>query len=1138
MKTCKTYIILILLVFSVNLMGQQELLVEPLPAKDTPLGYDRDTLVAWIENILHGGGGKIDTNSITFTGNREAFGRFYNDTLIGFERGLIISNGRVENAEGDNDKGYASDEFWPIDTVSLDPSVQHGDEDLLGLYKAIFGGLNPAFRDTSIAYTGDAAAIEFYYYPYGDLITMDYVFGSEEYPYYKQPSTYDPDLTGFPNSTQQIFDLFAISIKAGNGFENLAQLDIHSPTGPVPPYQKWVNVYNVNASSNSSYYQLNEINPPFNPGLGTQFDALTKTAGDLGPTMIKAKDLTPCAKQKIKIVIEDFYYRGPNEQTTGFVNNSAVFLNENSFKSVIQLNNAIISNYDVDFEYHNPNLPGMVVDGDCNYINGTVTLVQDSMKIDYFIPFQIKQDQFRDKVEVAYEDGTVITNDTIVIPHGAKEVKFTIKAINLTDDINTDVYFKFKNDPCDPGFMNQWQGSFGFRLYKNKPITFTIAPKVYEAFCKETVELTVTDVTEDGVGPLFYRWNNDVMPNDTINYQVQASPDSVKVTVNDYCNNLDSVFVRINNKQVPLQNITPPFLCGPGQFIDVDIKPDSVSAPADFTYESVEWFKKSTGALLGQATGNTVRVFYDDLVGPNDWICSFKITDCCGGVTEGEFTVNQSEMSLGDDVWICNGESITLTANASGSDYKWYESGNPGVTLANDLSVTVSPSVTTEYVFSMTDNCSEFQDDTIAVNVDQFVPAIAIDTVSAEICLGESITLTANDAESWIWTPGNETTQSITVTPDSEGNYTYTLTASSLYCIDKVATADFTVFPNPSVDLIVDPGSDACTGEPITFDYSDIVTNETFAWDFDDGGTSGESDPVHTYINSGTYNVTLHVDKYICDSDTAFDLIVNPLPEPDFEADVTEACGQVDVNFDDMSQEIFPGATYEWSFGDGSIDNTNGNTSHVYDSAGLYTVGLTIYNTARCSQSNIKYNYISVNPNPDADFEANPWITTMDNPVIQYVDMSTSDSTITDWEWDLGDGTISYDENPVHNYTVANDYEILLRVLTENGCWDTITHKVAISQNIQLFIPNAFTPNGDGENDDFEIKGTPITDFNLYIYDRWGSIIWTTHDFETHWDGTTRNGDPVNSGSYVYVIKGTDYKLEEVFYQGVVTVIR
>ena len=155
-----------------------------------------------------------------------------------------------------------------------------------------------------------------------------------------------------------------------------------------------------------------------------------------------------------------------------------------------------------------------------------------------------------------------------------------------------------------------------------------------------------------------------------------------------------------------------------------------------------------------------------------------------------------------------------------------------------------------------------------------------------------------------------------------------------------------------------------------------------------------------------------------------------------------------------------------------------------------------------------------------------------------FFNLSESDSTIISYEWDFGDGFTSGEENPSHTFEEAGDYIITLRIETINGCYDDTIAMVALTEYVQLFIPNAFTPNGDGFNDTFEIKGTSMADYNLYIYNRWGQQIWSTHNFENMWKGEDMYGNPVESGSYIYRIQGTDYQKTPVLYDGTVNVVR
>lgn len=1135
MKATKLLLLFILFTAPALIFAQTSLQVVELPDDDNQQGYNVDTLKAWVQDIFRGRGGMVDTTTIRFTGDRRAFGRFFDGVDVGFNKGLMISNGKVTSAQPPNSIGAMSDAFNEFDT--LQPS---GDLDLLDMYNAIFvGGLG--LKDTALYYTGDAAALEFVYRPFGDEITMEYIFASEEYPSsIVQPST-DVDLTVFTGQPpfDQIFDMFGISVEMNN-FHNLALMHIQN-NPPMSEGQRWINVHTVNEGTNQTYYQPNPNYPPFGNVLGTQFDGLTKTIGELGPLLIQKKQVTPCGRYNVKIVIEDFYWNSPDPDQipSGFEINSAVFLNEKSLRSRVQLTNTEYSDWSVHYYFIKPEFEGDLIE-DCNHIVAIFTL-EDSINRDYSIPFRIVPIGYRDNVEVAYDSGEVITNDSITFLAGETEKTITISTIDI-DAYHTNISFQYPENPCDfpppPPLSGGYHGRIHFNMRNNEPFAFTENPKVYEAYCKETLDLTITDITQNGVAPLFYRWNNDVMPHDTISYQVGSCPDFVQVTVNDLCANIDTAWVKINNRPIILETILDAYLCGPGQSVTV---PVIASMPnySDYSIDHVSWHKVSPYQYLGEANGNEMLVLYDDAVGPDIWTCGFEITDCCGGTATGTFMVNQSELTLGDDLNICNGDSKEIIANAAAQWYEWFATNDPYTILSTTNSVVVSPSVTTEYTLRILDLCDVEQTATITVVVDLFEPEIFIDPISAEICPGETIVLSANDALEWKWTPGDETTQSITLNPTIPTTYHYTLTASSEYCIDKITVVSFEVFPIPVAEFSFVPADDACTGEPINFHYSGVVTNDILTWDFDDGSpASNETDPVHTYVNPGTYNVQLHVDKYICENDTSMEMTINPLPSPGFSTDVIDGCLPVDVQFYDESNDVQPGAGYEWTFGDGGTSNNHGNASHTYSQAGLFTVSLTVSNTQRCAQTITKPNLIKVSPNPDADFEADPWITTLDTPTIDFSDLSISDSAIMSYEWDFGDGETSNEENPSHTYTRPGEFDIMLHIETINGCWDTAYARVALTEEVRLFIPNAFTPNGDGVNDKFEIKGTPIADFNLYIFDRWGKIIWSTHNYETQWDGADKSGNAVKPGTYVYQISGTDYLIQPINFKGTVTVIR
>jgi gliding motility-associated-like protein len=119
-------------------------------------------------------------------------------------------------------------------------------------------------------------------------------------------------------------------------------------------------------------------------------------------------------------------------------------------------------------------------------------------------------------------------------------------------------------------------------------------------------------------------------------------------------------------------------------------------------------------------------------------------------------------------------------------------------------------------------------------------------------------------------------------------------------------------------------------------------------------------------------------------------------------------------------------------------------------------------------------------------------------------------------------------------------YEVALAVINEMGCIDTIIQliSVTIEDPYYFFIPNSFTPNGDGLNDVFTAKGENIKTFEMYIYNRWGEIVYSTTNFTEAWDGKTVKENEAIQGVYVYLMKVSNTRNKEYVYRGSVSLIR
>ncbi|MCW8898228.1 MAG: PKD domain-containing protein [Flavobacteriales bacterium] len=208
--------------------------------------------------------------------------------------------------------------------------------------------------------------------------------------------------------------------------------------------------------------------------------------------------------------------------------------------------------------------------------------------------------------------------------------------------------------------------------------------------------------------------------------------------------------------------------------------------------------------------------------------------------------------------------------------------------------------------------------------------------------------------------------------------------------------------------------------------------------------------------------------------------------------------------------------SWEWNFGDGGFGFVQ-NPTHTYLSDGNYTITLVVTTTTGCKDSISQS--ITINPLPIADFSFGlpPFYVGVD------VNINDQSSGANSWNWDFGDdlGTSNI-QNPVYNYTVPGVYVITQYVTSAAGCVDSTSKEIKIEEdNVIIYPPNfptAFTPNGDGNNDVFFVRGGPFVYVNFRIYNEWGEMIFSSNDAENGWNGT-HNGEEVPVGTYVYTIK-------------------
>ena len=159
-----------------------------------------------------------------------------------------------------------------------------------------------------------------------------------------------------------------------------------------------------------------------------------------------------------------------------------------------------------------------------------------------------------------------------------------------------------------------------------------------------------------------------------------------------------------------------------------------------------------------------------------------------------------------------------------------------------------------------------------------------------------------------------------------------------------------------------------------------------------------------------------------------------------FSATPSEGCAPLFVRF--IQQSANNPTNYYWDLGNG-LTSTIANPSTTYTNPGIYTVKLIVKNILG-SDSIIKTNYIVVNPNPIADFITNDTIGCF--PLAsRFTDLSSiSSGSINAWSWDFGDGILSSQQNPIHEYRLSNIFNVTLKVTSQKGCIGVLSKKAII----------------------------------------------------------------------------------------------
>jgi gliding motility-associated-like protein len=358
-------------------------------------------------------------------------------------------------------------------------------------------------------------------------------------------------------------------------------------------------------------------------------------------------------------------------------------------------------------------------------------------------------------------------------------------------------------------------------------------------------------------------------------------------------------------------------------------------------------------------------------------------------------------------------------------------------------------------------------------------------------------------------TEGSETFSVGFIVPSACGNNNVTLYAD--FIISDIS--------NPNVDA----GDDVvdCNGSSINQNITAVVTggggNLTYTWN------TGAITPTINVNAVGEYIVTVTDGCNQTASDTVLVYVATPSPLSVSLAPDLYICPNTPVSL--LATVTGGNGTIHYSWSNGATGNP------IQLSPGTTTT-ITVRANDACGQTASDEIIINVT-DVTAQFTYQ-WATP---GTANFVNQSQPNGLT--YHWDFGDGQYTTEKNPQHIYMMTGSYVVTLTATNEVGCVDVASQKLDYRVPSEVFIPNTFTPNNDGVNDDWLISISYLEDFELYIFDRWGQLVFKTDDLYDRWQGTYHNeGKPLKCDRYVYRILYTEYQGNQKELLGSVTLLK
>ncbi|MEY4876329.1 MAG: hypothetical protein RL708_1478 [Bacteroidota bacterium] len=627
---------------------------------------------------------------------------------------------------------------------------------------------------------------------------------------------------------------------------------------------------------------------------------------------------------------------------------------------------------------------------------------------------------------------------------------------------------------------------------------------------------------------------------------------TIKLVVTDSttCNIVDSTFLpfTFSNDSVHAHfNMLTPNLC-PGDFAQFN-STSTVHAHTNY------FWKFGDGDTSTQTNPN------HQYVTNGNFIVTLIITDTftCNYIDSIKLTVSVGMFLVADSFTVNKTSGCPpFTANFVGYvtnslNYSWNFGDGSGI-VSNSLNPTHVYTKNGTYIVKLrarnTLTCNDSAIYSITIHVDTSFTHAAASIPFWYGCTPFTVSFSNNSyhTKTYAWNFGDGSaivnTTAPTHTYSTTGNFTITLiTIDSTTCniVDSTHLLVKTDTNKVHATALANP-TKGCT--PLTVQFNASNNNSTsLLWNFGDKNNTSSTltNPSFIYFDTLLYHVILiATDTTTCNRHDTSTIDIDPyftFPVARFAVSDSIACSNLNVGI--INQSI--GAKrYVWNFGDNTSSTLFQPAVHFYDTTyfnqnlNVFTIKLKVFDSTKCITSDSTFHHIRIYKMPMASFSISPNILLKPDSIFYFFNKSYNANN---YQWMIDDQIINSQRDFQTSWYALGSHKICLISSSDLGCADTICKEVLVDVETSIGVPNAFSPDGDGQNDFFKVYGYAIDQFDFRVFNRWGQLVFQTTNRHEGWDGTF-NGKQQEMDVYAWTLNVTFLTGEKRRLKGNVTLVR